>query len=284
MGQERVNSKEMGASGGGVGGGYRYGQRGLGHRLGLGTHCGDSHARRRRQIELLKAASLPSPMDLIPISSYTINLILHYISPPSQLASPIPSNLLSRSLLQRHSLLGISPEDASSYLSWPSPGRDRAIQYLESLPMPLDDLAPDLPVGYAVDPEHAFAHVHVKPTGDDGLRLVFEWDGEESWRYHDSNVMPFPSGTHPSLVDAVSGATSVSIPIPKFGEEKQDKSGNSDGDSDSDDNYWNSYGKENNSGIQLLPSTSKNEADASEDAYWARYASVQGMMSARLPS
>ncbi|KAI0004304.1 hypothetical protein BJV74DRAFT_881451 [Russula compacta] len=220
-------------------------------------------------------------MDPIPIPSYTINLILQYISPPSQLASPIPSNLLSRSLLQRHSFLEISPEDAPSYLSWPSPDRDRAIQYLESLPMPLDELAPDLVVGYAVDPEHAYAHVHLKPTGDDGLRLVFEWDGEESWRYHDSNVMPFPRGTRPSLVDAVAGATSVSVPIPEFGEEKQDKSGNCDGDGDgegdsgSDDDYWNSYGKENNSGIQLLSSTSKNEADASEDAYWAQYASYK---------
>jgi hypothetical protein len=222
-------------------------------------------------------------MDPIPISSYTINLILQYISPPSQLASPIPSNLISRSLLQRHAVLEISPEDSSSYLSWPSPGRDRATQLLESLPMPLDEVASDFLVGYAVDPEHAYAHVHVKPTGDDGLRLVFEWDGEESWRYHDSNTMPFPPGTQPSLGDAVSGAPSVSIPVPESGGEKLDKAGKSDAngdqDDDNDDSYWNSYGVEADSDTQPLPSTSKNETDTSEDAYWAQYASVHGMHS-----
>ncbi len=141
----------------------------------------------------------------IPISSYTVNLILQYISPPSQLARPIPSDLLSRSLLQRHALLEISPQDPSAYLSWPSSDSDRAIHHLESLQMPLDELAPDFLVGYTVDPERAYAHVHVKPTGDNGLRLVFEWDGEQSWKYHDSTVMPFPLGTRPSLDGGTTG-------------------------------------------------------------------------------
>jgi hypothetical protein len=208
----------------------------------------------------------------VPISPYTINLILQYISPPSQLVNPIPSHLLSHSLRQRHILLEISPEDSSSYLSWPSSGRDRAIQHLEFLPMPLDEMAPDLLVGYTVDPEHAYAHVHVKPTGDDGLRLVFEWDGQDSWKYHDSNVMPFPPSTHLTLSDAA-----ATIPVIELSGENQDKSRNDDGDSD-DGDYWNSYGTEDR-GMQLLPSTSKGETDASEDAYWARYASVQGMVS-----
>jgi hypothetical protein len=212
---------------------------------------------------------------LIPISPYTINLILQYISPPSQLFNTIPSNLLSHSLLQRHILLEISPADSSSYLSWPSSGRDHAIQHLESLPMPLDELAPDFLVGYTVDPEHAYAHVHIKPTGDDGLRLVFEWDGQDSWKYHDSNVMPFPPRTHPDLSDAIAAAATV--PAPELSGEKKGK--NEEGDGDGDDNdYWNSYGRED-SDLQLLPSTSTDETDASEDVYWAQYASVQGMPS-----
>lgn len=219
-------------------------------------------------------------MEQIPLSSYSINLILQYISPPSQLARPIPSHLLSRSLLKRHALLEISPQDPSAYLSWPSSDSARAIQHLESLQMPLDELAPDFLVGYTVDPEHAYAHVHVKPTGDDGLRLVFEWDGEESWKYHDSTMMPFPPGTRPFLDDPAAHATFDFIPSSSFGGEQQVKgaTGDANGDGD-DDDYWNSYGAEGDGGMKLLPSTSKNGADVSEDAYWARYAAVQGMVS-----
>lgn len=216
-------------------------------------------------------------MDPILIPPYTISLILQYISPPSQLTRPIPQNLLSHSLLKRHALIEISPEDPSSYLCWPSPGRDRAIQLLQSLAMSLDELTPDFPVAYAIDPEHAYAHVHVKSTGDDGLRLVFEWDGEETWKYHDANVMPFPSGTRPSLGDAPANAASIPIPASEFGGEKQGKGGDGDVDNANDDAYWNSYGVEDDDRAQLPPSTSKDEMEASEEAYWAQYASVQGM-------
>ncbi|KAH9982498.1 hypothetical protein BGW80DRAFT_28556 [Lactifluus volemus] len=215
----------------------------------------------------------------VPISSYTINLILQYISPPSQLINPIPSNLLSHSLQQRHILLDISPDQPTTYLSWPSLGRDRAIQHLESLQMPLNELVPDFLVGYTVDPEHAYAHVHVKPTGEDGLRLVFEWDGQDSWKYHDSNVMPFPPGTHPSLTDAIAAAT---MSTPESSGENRDKSEHDDDDSD-DNDYWNSYGTEDK-GMQFPPPTSKGESDASEDAYWAQYASVQGTADSTIPS
>ena len=139
--------------------------------------------------------------------------------------------------------------------------------------MPLDDLAPNFIIRYSVDPEHAYAHVHVKPTGDDGLRLVFEWDGEELWKYHDSAVMPFPPGTRPFLDDPVSGDTPVSIPTSQFGGEEQVKGGNGDGD---DDAYWNSYGAEDDSGTKHSPSSNKGKVDVNEDAYWARYAAVQG--------
>ena len=219
-------------------------------------------------------------MDPIPISSYAINLILQYISPPSQLARPIPSDLLSRSLLQRHALLEISPQDPSAYLTWPSSDRDRAIHYLESLQMPLDDLAPNFIIRYSIDPEHAYAHVHIKPTGDDGLRLVFEWDGEELWKYHDAAVMPFPPGTRPFLDDPASSDAPVSIPTSQIGGEEQVKHGNGDGD---DDAYWNSYGAEDDCGTKHSPSSNKSKVDVSEDAYWARYAAVQGTVPVASP-
>ena len=218
-------------------------------------------------------------MDIAPIPLYTISLILQYICPPSQLVVPIPSDLLSLSLLQRHRFLDITPIDISSYLTWPSSGRDRAIQHLESLPMPLDELAPDFLVGYAADPEHAYAHVHVKSTGDDGLRLVFEWDGQESWKYHDSNVMPFPPGTHHSLSDAVANAATITIPVPELKGPTPETRGNGDGGNDTDDDsdYWNSYGAEDTCSMQPSPSMGRDDVDASEDAYWAQYATVQGV-------
>ncbi|KAF8271360.1 hypothetical protein EI94DRAFT_1720434 [Lactarius quietus] len=206
-------------------------------------------------------------MDITPIPLYTIKLILQYICPPSQLISPIPSDLLSLSLLQRHR-------------------RDRAIQHLESLPMALDELAPDFLVGYAADPEHAYAHVHVKSTGDDGLRLVFEWDGQESWKYHDANVMPFPPGAHHSLSDAVASASTITIPTPELKGPKLENLGNGDGDDDAndDDDYWNSYGAEGTCSVQPSPFMGRDEVDATEDAYWAQYASVQGSADSTVPS
>ena len=218
-------------------------------------------------------------IDIVPIPLYTINLILQYISPPSQLMTPIPSDLLSLSLLQRHRLLDITLTDPSSYLTWPSSGRDCAIQLLESLPMPLDKLALDFLVGYAADPEHTYAHVHVKSTGDDGLRLVFEWDGQESWKYHDSNVMPFPPGTRQSLSDAIAGAATITIPVPESKGPKPGNPGNGDDgeDTDNDNDYWNSYCAEDVCGMQSSPSIGRDEVGASEDAYWAQYASVQGV-------
>jgi len=141
--------------------------------------------------------------------------------------------------------------------------------------MPPDELASDFLVGYAADPEHAYAHVHLKSTGDDGLRLIFEWDGQENWRYHDSNVMPFPPGTHQSLGDAVADVATVTIPVP--GPNSGNRGSGDGDDTDDDDDYWNSYGAENVSGLQPSPSMGEVDVDASEDAYWAQYASVQGV-------
>ena len=127
--------------------------------------------------------------------------------------------------------------------------------------MSLDELILDFPVAYAVEPEHAYAHIQVRPTGDDGLRLVFEWDGKGTWKSHDANVMPFPSGTRPSLGDAPAHS-SIPISVLESGGEKQDKGG--DGD---DDAYWNLYGVDDDDRAQLPPSTSKGKMDASKEVY-----------------
>jgi len=80
-----------------------------------------------------------------------------------------------------------------------------------------------------------FDAFHVKPTGDNGLRLVFEWDGEESWKYHDSTLMPFPPGTRPFLDDPAARAASDSNPSPSFGGGQQVKGATGDGDEEDDD-------------------------------------------------
>ncbi|KAI0274670.1 hypothetical protein BC834DRAFT_849161 [Gloeopeniophorella convolvens] len=200
---------------------------------------------------------------------------------PLTASEPPSAHLISTPLRQRHVLLEISPTDHVSYLCWPSPNRDRAIHLLENLTMPLDELTSDVLVGYAVDPERTYAHVHVKSTGDDGLRLVFEWDDQENWKYHDANVMPFPHGTHSSLDDAIAGPETITVPVPQLGATEIDESGGGD---DDDDDYWNSYGADDDTDVPPLPAASKDETDASEDAYWAQYASVQGSADSTIPS
>jgi hypothetical protein len=98
--------------------------------------------------------------------------------------------------------------------------------------------------------------------------------------------MPFPPGTHNSLSDAVAGAATVTIPVPELKGPQTENRGNGDGgdDTDDDDNYWNSYGAENTGSVQPSPSMGRDEVDASEDAYWAQYASVQGSADSTVPS
>ncbi|KAI0067692.1 hypothetical protein BV25DRAFT_1819099 [Artomyces pyxidatus] len=215
-----------------------------------------------------------------PILPYAVNLILQYISPPSQLDTPLPPHLLSRSLLQRHIFLEIPPENSASYLSWASANRDRAIALLESLPKPLDDHKSSLfPVQYTCDGETTSAHVHINVSGEDGLRLVFQWDGQDSWKYHDANLMPFPPDSHPSLSDALASADFEDAPhhvverVPESGEPSDD------------DDYWNSYGGADDDGSpHLTRHMSKDGSETGEDAYWAQYSSVHGTADSTIPS
>lgn len=218
-------------------------------------------------------------MSPTPILPYPINLILHYINPPSQLNDTIPSHILSRSLLQRHRFLGITPDDPANYLCWPSSNRDRTMNLLESLPKSLDDpSSSDLRVQYLSDIEHTYAHAHVSSTNEsDGLRLVFQWEpSDDSWKYHDAGLMPFPSTSCPSLKDALA-MTGVSDRIPS---EANLSSHATPGESD-DDDYWNSYAsRAENDGEELDGHlvARHSGSEVGDDAYWAQYASVQGML------
>lgn len=221
-----------------------------------------------------------------PLLPYHISLILQYISPPSQLDTPLPPHLISRALLQRHHFLSLSPEyDCPTYLTWSEDNRERAIALLEALPKFIDDLLVDAPVRYVVDTESAYAHVEVFSIGDDdedGLRLVFQWDGHDSWRYHDANIMPFPPNGHASLKEALAKVDAEPYDAEVEIDDQPCQSGPSVGVSDDDDDYWNSYGgaeddDDTSHKAHSRDVASKEGSDAGgEDAYWAQYASVHG--------
>lgn len=215
------------------------------------------------------------------IPHITINNILVYILPPSQLSQPLPTHLISTSLIQRHHFLNITPDNPVEYLCWPSPGRDRVIQLLESLATQKDDEERVYHVRYTSDVEYTYAHVRL----DDELRLVFQWDRVEMWKYHDANLMPFPPGNHESPEDALADAAADALAGGSIDDELSRISSieksfkNTEVNESDDDAYWNGYGIQGESDrphdqdAQLKKTVA---ADNGEDAYWAQYATVHG--------
>lgn len=215
------------------------------------------------------------------VPNITINNILVYILPPSQLSQPLPTHLISTSLIQRHHFLGITPENPTEYLCWPSPSRERVIQLLEALATQKDDEEKVYHVRYTSDVEYTYAHVRL----DDELRLVFQWDRVDMWKYHDTNLMPFPPGSHESLQDALTDAAASSGGGGGGGDELCRTSSlessirNKEISENDDDTYWNAYGAQGDDGMsheQDGQSKKTAPADSGEDAYWAQYATVHG--------
>lgn len=226
-----------------------------------------------------------------PVQAYKVQLLLQYISP---LDGEIPAHLLSKLLLQRHHFLGITPEDPSSYLCWPTGSSDetsKVSKLLESLSSPeVTDPQQSYPVKYTSDGDVTYAHIHITTaSGDDGLRLVFLWDADEaggagSWKYHDAKLMPFPRESHATPDGA---ASTVSLTVPSrdsfIGEAKAEDM--EDGNDDAD--YWNSYGggdvdDDEGPPKRTISSVSLGSTKA-EDAYWAQYANVHGSCTALFP-
>jgi hypothetical protein len=131
-------------------------------------------------------------------------------------------------------------------------------------------------VRYVSDVDQILAHVAVTPD----LRLVFHWDVQEGWKYHDAKLMPFPPGCHVSIYPAPIANTdagdlhSVIKPISEDGVVNDD-----------DGAYWDAYdqrgGDEEFSDHAACHSQEDGQGD-SEDAYWAKYSSVQGISAATL--
>ena len=201
-----------------------------------------------------------------PIHPVTVHSVLTVISPPSQLVQP-PSHIVSRPLRLRYRFL--HPDTPTAYLCWPSPDQDRAIALLEDLS--IDHHSPDpQAVRYISDGDLLLAHVAVTPD----LRLVFHWDrdGEDGWRYHDAKLMPFPPGCHVALQSAIIASPVVHATNTSASEH--------DALDDDNDAYWNAYdqrGEDQESLDFSGPHSQEIEQADSEDAYWAKYAAVQGI-------
>ncbi|KZT30409.1 hypothetical protein NEOLEDRAFT_1165905 [Neolentinus lepideus HHB14362 ss-1] len=235
------------------------------------------------------------------LSPHTISFVLQYIAPPSTIARPLPRHLLSRALLQRHHFLGISFDDAQEYLCWPSSSdvRARAIALLEDLPR-VDPEDAMYTVQYTSDAESTYAHAHVPSVvpsdGSEDLRLVFHWDGDE-WKYHDATLMPFPPTSHPDI----ESPPAVSLLVPQhlyLSAETSEAQGGAEPAqihaSDDDDDYWNSYGVQDDDedqpklqrvyNVASAADTNQSKEEAAEAAYWAQYSSVHGTADSTIPS
>ncbi|TFY69769.1 hypothetical protein EVJ58_g229 [Rhodofomes roseus] len=221
-------------------------------------------------------------MSPTPIQPGLVHLVLQYIAPPSQLTQPIPPHLLSKSLLQRHHFLQITPDDPKEYLCWPN-SQGRAVELLEDLPQQLDDDPASYPVHYTSDAEQAYAHVCLPSADINGVRMVFEWDEADGWRYHDLAMMPFPPASRATLQQPE--AKEIKPVIPLVPAELYTANLYAD-DGDDDDDYWNAYGSQDDAAaLNDDPFMASKDVDAgTEDAYWARYSSVHGTADSTRPS
>ncbi|KAH9849783.1 hypothetical protein C2E23DRAFT_736548 [Lenzites betulinus] len=231
-------------------------------------------------------------MSPTPLPLNAFHVLLQYISPPSQLSQPLPPHLLSRPLLQRHHFLHLSPEQPDEYLCWPSsPERKaRIVSLLESRPRPLDDDEPcAYPIQYSFDGEDFYAHVDLSSDGRDGARVVLQWDESGDWKYHNTDLMPFPPGCRSALEDVLvppAPPNHVSLPTLSAAAFPHTHDFDVPQDDSDDDDYWNAYGS-TDIGDSVYPSSapmSAKDTTSSEDAYWAQYASVQGTADSTIPS
>ena len=257
--------------------------------------------------------AIPTPTAL---PAHTVSLLLQYLTPlDNPIPSHMLSAPLRQ---RHHFLGLDPQDDALAYLSWPSSSTHSSKLYslLAGLPS-AEDVDPHAArsARYTHDGEAYFAHVHIdSPTyslsyshddtdSADGLRFIFRWepedasdalDGSSGWKYHDVQTMPFPdnSSTSPSDVNASDARidaerVEVDMLMSTAGNSKETAGAHflaHTSESD-DDDYWNSYGgyaSDGDDGITHRGRAGSRSAladdEKAEDAYWAQYASVQGVL------
>ncbi|KAG5648015.1 hypothetical protein DXG03_007049 [Asterophora parasitica] len=201
-----------------------------------------------------------------PLLSTAISLVLEYIAPPS-LLSPLPPHLISSALTQRHRFLHLSPDAPADYLVWPTDSQPNAqqaaVDLLEAFQKPVDEH--EYPVRYTSDEESVFAHVAISSAEQPGIRMVFQWEPPDGWKFHNLALMPFPPNSYRSVNDAIIYEPHDFLPEPPIVSV----------DDDERDSYWDAYGLSDDDQPALVKPKSEFEA-GSEDAYWAQYSSVHG--------
>ncbi|KIJ21721.1 hypothetical protein PAXINDRAFT_63855 [Paxillus involutus ATCC 200175] len=218
---------------------------------------------------------------MLPIQPHTVKLVIQYISP--QITEALPPHLISTPLRQRHHYLQISPDNVIEYLCWPSPNNARIIELLDhSVAGSDEDQTDSYPTHYTSDAESTFAHVQIF-SKEEGLRMLFQWDEADGWKYHDLQLMPFPASSFPTLQEAVfsNSAPEAELDRPSHIVAGVDHDNNID-----DDPYWDAYGAVGDGLSSPLPprSATASESIEGEDAYWAQYAAVQGSADSTIPS
>ncbi|KAF8843943.1 hypothetical protein BDN67DRAFT_944151 [Paxillus ammoniavirescens] len=218
---------------------------------------------------------------MLPIQPHTVKLVIQYISP--QITEALPPHLISTPLRQRHHYLQISPDNVVEYLCWPSPNNARIIELLDhSIAGSDEDQTDSYPTRYTSDAESTFAHVQIF-SKEEGLRMLFQWDEADGWKYHDLQLMPFPASSFLTLQEAVfsNSAPEAELDRPSHIVAGVDHDNNID-----DDPYWDAYGAVGDGLSSPLPprSATASESIEGEDAYWAQYAAVQGSADSTIPS
>ncbi|KDN36033.1 hypothetical protein RSAG8_11119, partial [Rhizoctonia solani AG-8 WAC10335] len=206
-------------------------------------------------------------MSPTPLASYTISLALQYLLPPSEL----PTHLISRSLLQRHHFLSISPSDTAAYLCWPHPDADseKSVAALEHLAtQDHEQLVKTAEIRYqpqASSSDAAQARVWL----GNAVQLAFIWEEDQDgagWRYFDADHRPLPPNCSSTLTPA------LQVTPPEQGQE-QDVS---------TDDYWAGYDSGSSPHSPRIPERELTADD--EDAYWASYGAVHGSADSTVPS
>lgn len=161
-----------------------------------------------------------------------------------------------------------------------------AMEFLESLPRPVDDDAPrNFPVHYTADDEYTYAHADLSSDGVEGPRLVFQWDEHDGWKFHDANIMPFPPNSQASLRAVIDSKDSILRSSgPKQTQDVNSYGFDSEPSESDDDDYWNAYGSHDMHDSSHDRSSLISDTVGTEDAYWARYSSVHGTADSTRPS
>ncbi|CAE6432480.1 unnamed protein product [Rhizoctonia solani] len=225
-----------------------------------------------------------STMNPTPLASHTVSLALQYLLPPSEL----PTHLISRSLLQRHHFLSISPSDPAAYFCWPHPNADpeKSVTALEQLATQDHEwLVRTAEIRYQPQADAVQARVWLGNT----IQLVFVWEEDQDgagWRYFDADHRPLPSNCSATLAPA------LQVTPPEQDQEQDVSAGgsylsfglasHSSLSTPTSDDYWAGYDSGSSPRSPRIPERELTADD--EDAYWASYGAVHGSADSTVPS